>query len=147
MDLGGPMYAGGAIGVAFLRRDGFASMDAGTNEGALTTRPVTFKGKYLFVNVVAPAGALSVEVLDQNNNVIAPFTVANCVATATDSTRVQVQWNGISDLSSLSGQKVKFRFHLLQGQLYAFWVTPDPNGASYGYVAAGGPGFHGPVDN
>jgi len=35
---------------------------------------------------------------------------------------------------------------LTRGSLYAFWVTPDPAGASYGYVAGGGPGFCGPQD-
>ncbi|MEA1952301.1 MAG: hypothetical protein U9N87_13030, partial [Planctomycetota bacterium] len=43
--------AGGTTGVAFLRRDGFASMDADERPGILTTRPVRFQGKYPFVNV------------------------------------------------------------------------------------------------
>jgi hypothetical protein len=30
---------------------------------------------------------------------------------------------------------------LKNGCLYAFWVAPEPSGASRGYVAAGGPGF------
>ena len=30
--------------------------------------------------------------------------------------------------------------------LYAFGVSPDANGASHGYVAAGGPGFTSPTD-
>src|SRR5262249_33817123 len=42
--LGGHMYAGGSTGLAVLRRDGFASMDAGASPGLLTTRPVSFKG-------------------------------------------------------------------------------------------------------
>jgi hypothetical protein len=41
---------------------------------------------------------------------------------------------------------VKFRFHVAGGSLYAFWVTPDENGASYGYVGAGGPAFGGVRD-
>ncbi|HSW47189.1 MAG TPA: hypothetical protein VLM89_16620, partial [Phycisphaerae bacterium] len=40
-------------GLAVLRRDGFASMDAGETPGTLTTRPLTFNGKYLFVNADA----------------------------------------------------------------------------------------------
>ena len=52
----------------------------------------------------------------------------------------------MNDLPQVSGQKVKLRFHLRNGRLYAFWVTPDANGASYGYVAAGAPGFTGPRD-
>jgi hypothetical protein len=45
------MYTGGAIGMATLRRDGFASMDAAEKPGTLTTRPVAFKGEHLFVNL------------------------------------------------------------------------------------------------
>jgi hypothetical protein len=144
--LGNKTYAGGATGVAMLRRDGFASMDAGPKEETLTTRPVTFKGKYMFVNVDAPNGELRVEALNESGKVIAPFSMANCTPVQGDTTRQQVAWKGASDLSKLSGQKVKFRFELRQGRLYSFWVTPDSKGASFGYVAAGGPGFTGPTD-
>jgi hypothetical protein len=41
---------------------------------------------------------------------------------------------------------VKFRFHLTKGSLYSFWVTSDENGASGGFVGAGGPGFNGVRD-
>ena len=51
-----------------------------------------------------------------------------------------------ADLSALSGKPVRFRFRLTNGQLFAFWVTPDPNGASNGYVAAGGPQYNGTKD-
>src|SRR5690606_37353286 len=36
------MYANGSTGIAVLRRDGFASMDAGDSEGFLITRMLTF---------------------------------------------------------------------------------------------------------
>ena len=52
-----------------------------------------------------------------------------------------VRWQGVTDLSSLANQPVRFRFRLKNGRLYAFWVSPEPSGASRGYVAAGGPGF------
>jgi hypothetical protein len=139
-------YAGGATGVAMLRRDGFASMNADEKVGVLTTRPVTFKGKHMFVNVNAPKGELQVEVLDENGKVIAPFSAKNCIPVKGDKTKQQVMWKGAADLSTLSGQKVQFRFSLKQGELYSFWVSPDANGASYGYVAAGGPAFPGPMD-
>src|SRR2546426_11227408 len=54
-----------ATGLATLRRDGFASMDAGETGGTLTTRPVRFSGKHLFVNVDNAKGELRVEILDQ----------------------------------------------------------------------------------
>ena len=59
------MYAGASTGLATIRRDGFASMDAGASGGVLTTRSVVFKGHRLFVNVEAPRGELRVEVLEE----------------------------------------------------------------------------------
>lgn len=135
-----------STGVAFLRRDGFASMEANEKEGALTTRLVKFSGKHLFVNLAAPQGELRAEVLDQNGKVIAPFTKENCIAASADKTLQQMSWKDGADLSKLAGQPVRFRFHLKNGALYAFWVSPDSNGASHGYVAGGGPGFTGATD-
>jgi hypothetical protein len=139
-------YAGGSTGVAMLRRDGFASMDADEHGGTLTTRPIIFSGRCLFVNGCAPQGELRAEVLDERGNVIAPFTLENCQPFTGDSTRQRITWKGADDLSQLAGKKVRLRFSLRRGQLYAFWVTPDPAGASYGYLGAGGPGFEGLVD-
>ncbi len=133
-------------GLAILRRDGFASMDAGTNTETLTTRPVTFKGKHLFVNADCPKGELKVEVLDKDGKVIKPFTLKNCKPVSSDKTLVQVNWQQNKNLADLAGKPVRFRFHLRNGSLYSFWVSPDKSGASHGYVGAGGPGFTGPTD-
>ena len=135
-----------STGLAILRRDGFASMEAGAEAGTLTTRPVTFKGKHLFVNVDCPDGELGVEVLDRNGQVVAPFSLAACQPVKANRTLQQVRWSGGDDLSTVTGKVVRFRFHLKSGRLYAFWVSPDESGASYGYVAAGGPGYTNPRD-
>lgn len=129
-----------STGLATLRRDGFASMD-GT--GTLTTRPVSFRGRHLFAN---SAGRLRAEVLDQAGKPIAPFTLDNCVAATEDKTLQALRWKGADDLAAVAGKTVRFRFHLADGRLWAFWVSPDPSGASHGYVAAGGPGIPGPTD-
>jgi len=138
--------ADASTGLAFLRRDGFASMDADAKGGTLTTRPVTFKGRHLFVNVACPKGRLRAEVLAKDGKPIAPFTADNCLPLACDKTLAPVAWKGADDLSAVSGKPVRFRFRLENGSLYAFWVSPDTSGASHGYVAAGGPGFTGPID-
>jgi len=140
------MYANGATGLAFLRRDGFASMEAAGSTGMLTTRPVSFHGKYLFVNIDNPHGELRVDVLDQDGQPISPFTRENCQGIRADSTCQPVTWQGADDLSRLAGQPVRFRFHLTDGRLYSFWVSPETTGASHGYEAAGGPGLNGPTD-
>ena len=140
------LYDNGATGLAILRRDGFASMDAGEKEGALTTRPVTFSGKRLFVNLDAPEGMLRVEVLDKEGNPIEPFTMVKSIPVRGDSTLEAVTWEGGADLSALAGQPVRFRFELTNGSLYAFWVSKDESGRSDGYLAGGGPGYIGPTD-
>jgi hypothetical protein len=135
------MYSGASVGLAMLRRDGFASMDAGEKSGVLTTRPLKFSGRHLFVNVVARDGELQVEALGADDKVLAtskPLTG--------NTTKRRIEWNDGADLSALSGKPVRFRFRLTNGQLFAFWVTPDPNGASNGYVAAGGPQYNGTKD-
>jgi hypothetical protein len=144
--LGRHMYAGGSTGLAILRRDGFASMDAESAPGTLTTRPVTFQGRHPFVNVDAPGGELRMEVLDASGAVVEPFTRDNCLPVTGDGTRRPISWRGAPDLAALAGQPVRFRFSLTRGKLYAFWVSPDRSGASHGYVAAGGPGFTGARD-
>ena len=140
------MYSGASVGMAMLRRDGFASMDAGEKMCTLTTRAVTFSGKRLFVNVAAPSGELRAEVLDEVGNVIAPFAAARCVPVSVDSTLHEIIWGDGADLAPLRGKPVRFRFHLNNGSLYSFWVSPDASGPSHGYVGAGGPGYPGVVD-
>jgi hypothetical protein len=134
-------FAGASTGLAVLRRDGFTSYDG---PGTLTTRPVTFTGRHMFVN--AKAGEMRVEVLDESGHVVAPFSTANCTPIRSDKTKQAVTWKGMPDLARLAGRPVKFRFHVAKGELFAYWVSPDRSGASRGYVAAGGPGFTGSTD-
>ncbi len=88
---------------------------------------------HLFVNL---DGELQVELLDDAGKVVATST-----ATAGDSTKQRVAWENGVDLSAWQGKPVRFRFRLASGSLYSFWLTPDAEGASNGYVAAGGPAF------
>jgi len=141
------MYRGASIGMATLRRDGFASMEAGQQPGMLQTKPVVFNGKHLFVNVDCPHGELRVEVLDENDRVLKQFAANVCKPIRADRTLCEVGWQSEKDVSSLTGKRVKFRFHLTNGKLYAFWVSPDKSGASYGYIGAGGLGYEGVIDN
>lgn len=135
------MYTGGSIGLATLRRDGFASMDAGATGGVLTTRPVKFKGAHLFVNADSSKGELRAEVLDDKGAVLATSKLFTG-----NQTKQKLEWDGAADLSALAGKAVRFRFHLTTGQLYSFWVTSDASGASNGYLGAGGPGYPGVRD-
>jgi len=136
-----------STGLATLRRDGFASLDAKTQSGELTTRLVRFKGKHLFVNVAPQNGELRAEVADQNGAAIPGFGFSDCLPLRQDSTRVEMQWRDQKDLSSLAGRPVQIRFTLTQGSLYSFWVSHSDGGESNGMMAAGGPDLVGPRDS
>jgi hypothetical protein len=133
--------SGTSMGLATIRRDGFASMDADSTARSLTTRPVRFAGKRLFVNVDSTAGEMRVEVLDANNKVLKGYSADDCMPLRIDNTLAEVRWRSVKDLPEKSGQPVKFRFLLRNARLFAFWVSPDERGSSNGYVAAGGPGL------
>ncbi|MBM3877165.1 MAG: hypothetical protein FJ386_10640 [Verrucomicrobia bacterium] len=167
--------AGGATGLAFLRRDGFCSMDAGPEGGMLTTRPMKFNnGRYFFMNADARQGEIRVEILDEQNQpikttVAVPMqtqtgqkttnnmefamnkeTVAAVSGPTADQTLQQVQWGSIPNLDFLRGRTIKVRFHVRNAKLYSFWFSPTGGfrvgGASAGFVAAGGPHFDAPID-
>ena len=131
---------GGNVGFS---REGFSSLDAGPEGGTLTTRKLSFTGRRLFVNIAAPRGELRAEVLDAEGRPIAPFAKDQCIPIRADSTIRAVRGK---DAEDLAGTPVRFRFHLKQGELYAFRVSPNASGASRGFVAIGGPGLTGPRD-
>lgn len=136
------MYANGAIGLATLRRDGFAGLVA-DGRGEIVTKPLVFSGGHLFVNAECRFGKLAAEVLDESGRAIPGFAVSECEAFAgRDSTKVELRWKR-ARLASLAGQAVSFRFVYQVGTLYSFWVSPSARGESCGYVAAGGPEFTG----
>ncbi len=135
-----------STGLGVLRRDGFASMDAGEKSETLTTRPLVFKGRHLFINSDAAEGEIRVAVLTEGGERIPAYHQDRCMPVTTNRTIQPVRWAEAFDLSELAGKPVRLRFHVTNARLYSFWVSPDETGASYGYVGAGGPGFTEPRD-
>ena len=99
----GGLYANGATGITKLRRDGFASM---RGPGVVTTEPLRFSGKHLFIN---DKGTLRAEVLDEAGNPIPGLTRADGTPFDADSTRACLEWKG--DLAAQAGKPVRLRFH------------------------------------
>lgn len=126
---------------AGFSRDGFASMEAGEQAGTLTTRAVRFRGEHLFVNFAAPLGELQVEALDETGRVVAVSEPMRG-----DRTKSAVRWQGGASLADQRDRSTRFRFRLRNGGLYAFWVTPDAGGASFGYLGGGSPEANGVRD-
>lgn len=131
-----------STGLAKLRRDGFASMNAGKEEGMLVTEPIRFDGEYLFVNasVKGKRSLLAVEVLDTNGNPLDGFSKAECnKLKKMDATKMMVTWKKCKTLKSMANKVVRLKFYLTDGDLYSFWVSPWESGESRGYTAGGGP--------
>ena len=136
------LYYNGSIGAATLRRDGFAGMVA-DGRGSLTTRPLKFTGKRLFVNAECRFGEVTAEVLDASGQPYAGFTTNDCAQLQfADTTKRELVFKG-GDLAKFGDQKASVRFHLHCATLYSFWISPSERGESRGYVAAGGPAYEG----
>lgn len=134
------MYANGAMGLAKLRRDGFASME-GTGE--LLTKPLHFSGEYLFVNADAHDGSVSAELVDKEGNVVEGFSAADSRLASFDSTKRRIVWKNRDrlDVRKFSGHRLRFKVE--NAALYAFWISLSPEGESNGYLAGGGPSYDG----
>ncbi len=121
----------GAMGLGTLRTDGFISLDAGPAEGTLTTPPLVFQGKTLYLNADAQGGRIAVEILektswdtrtDEADLPIHPFLKSNCVPLTADNLAYPVKWTHDRDLGALNAQPVRLRFHLQNAKLYSFWT-------------------------
>ena len=114
-----------ALGLATLRRDGFASLNADEDGGLVITRPFIFEGKGdLFVNAdVASDGELRVAIVDEDTaGEIEHFAGQDCGPISEDATRIPVQWKQRKSLAELGGRYVRLAFHLRSAKLYSFWI-------------------------
>ena len=112
----GTPNSGGAVCMAVLHRDGFISLDAGAKPGTVLTHPFKMPGSQLFINVDAPDGELSVEVLDDQGKVVARFRPLSG-----DLLCARVEW-AVGDIARLKGRHTRLRFTLRQAQLCSYWL-------------------------
>ena len=115
------LHTAETINLATLRLDGWVSVDAGAEEGVLTSRPLRFEGRQLVLNVVAK-GRASVEILDDAGTTIKGFRADDCDSFSGDAIRHVVRWRGSSDVSELTGKPVRLRFRLRDAKLYSFAI-------------------------
>jgi hypothetical protein len=103
-----------------MREDGFVSVYASNRGGALTTHPITFCGETLEVNYsTSGAGAIRVGLADEKGQAIEGFSSTDSELFGDEISR-NVQWNGLSDVSALSGRPIRMRFELTEADLFSF---------------------------
>jgi len=111
----------GTISRARLRLDGFVSASASRAEAELLTRPITFSGVRLELNVDCSAGGyVDCELLTAEGRPIEGYTRAQCQRVFHNGVRQVVSWKGNSNLSQLAGKPVRLKLYLKNADLYAF---------------------------
>lgn len=124
----GEYRSNGGFGLATLPLDGFISLQAGYLPGIITTWPLKFSGRSLFLNAEItevdesqwPEHGIAVEILDEDGYAIPEFTRHDCDTLTQGGTDAPVAWNGKPDLSLLMGKMVKLRFYMQFAKLYSF---------------------------
>lgn len=106
------------------RVDGFVSVRA-PSAGELVTRPFTFTGKKLVVNVAtAKKGSVQVEIQSAAGKPLDAFHLQDCVPVTTDAIAHTVAWKQGVNLSKLAGQTVRLRFQLTNADLFSLQFAP-----------------------
>jgi hypothetical protein len=111
------------IALAKWRLDGFASLRARWAPGVVQTVPMATDGGKLFVNADMSRGQLAVALLDSGGRAFPGFTEDDCEIISSDSIRHRIKWKGGSAVPA--GKPFALRFHLTNGDLYSFRISPD----------------------
>ncbi|WP_406697886.1 hypothetical protein V5E97_03445 [Singulisphaera sp. Ch08] len=107
-----------------LRLDGFASVRAPYEGGEMVMKPLDFQGKRLLLNfATSAAGGIRVEIQDANGQPIPGFTLAESVESIGNEIERPARWKNGSDLGSLTGKAVRFRFVMKDADLYAIQMA------------------------
>jgi len=112
----------GAVGLATMRVDGFASMDAAASGGALLTVPIQAGQEHLFVNADVARGEIAVEVRDVDGRPVPGFSFADAIPIRKDAARIEAAWKTLSALPM--ERSVRLAFRLRSASLYSFWTEP-----------------------
>jgi hypothetical protein len=104
-----------------LRLDGFVSAHAPYSGGEVVTRPLTFQGSKLVLNLsTSAAGGVQVEVQDPVGKPLPGFALADCPPVFGDAPERAVTWKAGANVSKLAGQAVRLRFALQDADVFAF---------------------------
>lgn len=110
---------------ATLRLDGFASVQAGYGGGELLTRPFTFSGSKLEINMATSGvGSIRIEVQNEDGKPFKDFGVEDSYDLYGDNVARTAVWQGSSDVSSLAGRPIRLRFVMKDADLYSLKFSP-----------------------
>ena len=104
-----------------IRPDGFISINAESQQGEMVTKPLTFAGKKLSLNLSTSAvGGIRVELQTPDGTPIPGFTLDDCPVVYGDGLDLDVTWTSGKVLATLAEQPVRLRFAMKECDLYSF---------------------------
>ena len=113
--------SGGVLRRYSLRVDGFVSLHATLAGGELVTRPLTFSGSQLHLNVsTSAAGTVRVELQDLDGSPLPGFSCADCDEIYGDDLDRAVSWKSNADVGTLAGKVVRLRFEVRDADIYSY---------------------------
>ena len=103
-----------------LRLDGLASVRASYKGGEMTTKPLTFSGKGLYVNYATSApGGMRVEIQDAQGKPIPGYSLAESRELIGNEVDRIVSWKSGTDVGQLAGTPIRLRFVMKDADLFA----------------------------
>ncbi|MHC4797238.1 MAG: hypothetical protein ACYTF1_11400, partial [Planctomycetota bacterium] len=112
-------HLNGGAGLATLRKDGFASLDAKRDGGEFSTKRLKGAKGPLRINYKTTWGSLKVEVLDTDGNVLTGYSRDDCNALQGDSIDQVVTWGTSTELPA-NVDPLRLRFVMKNASLYSF---------------------------
>lgn len=104
-----------------VRPDGFVSVNAKYGGGELTTRPLVFEGKNLYLNYSTSAvGFIRVEVQDNTGHPLAAYDERASTEIFGDELDRRVSWTSGAQVGVLQGKPVRLRFVMKDADLFSF---------------------------
>ena len=106
-----------------LRKDGFASLHAGYEEGFAVTKPVVLHGNMFSINYsTSSKGYIKVVFLDEEGKEIPGFGVADAEEITGDKIDGKITWKSGKTIHGLSNRKVRIKFIARDADIYSFGI-------------------------
>ena len=106
-----------------MRRDGFVSLNAGSETGTIMTRPMTFTGTKLFVNAdVQEGGWIKAAVLTRDMDPVESYGLEDSISLTQDTVNGRMTWQSAQELVPPGDEHLRIVFELKDAKLYSFWI-------------------------
>jgi len=122
--------------LARMPEDHWVSLDAGSKEGWLLTKP-DGAPRQLLVNAAAKGGSVEAEFVTPYGQPVEGFTRADCIGISANGKDQEIKWKGNTDPWDLNEEHrggLCCKFYLKNAKLYSCSLMfPDPDGAAKRY--------------